>query len=82
MTNQKIIRIFKKFLKKHDVYGEYCAEMKSRCDDIYKRLLGMPNAHSFTGEPFSWDETEMGSDYWQEIDAEWIRFLLNYHHKP
>jgi len=75
MTKTQIIKIFEKFLKKHNAYDAYCEVMRDRYCDTLKKLMSTSNPYNFVGGYFPWDETCMGEDYWSDLNDEWCIFL-------
>ena len=82
MRKNQTIRIFKKFLKKHDAYNDYCEEMHKTYGDIFTKLMKNYAPYNFVSGHFAWNRTSMDEDYWSDLNDDWIMFLeRNYHPK-
>lgn len=75
MASQKTLKVFKKFLEKHDAYDAYCEAMRDRYNDILEKLMSTSNPYNYVGGFFSWSNTVMKEDYWSDLDDDWSMFL-------
>lgn len=68
---------FKQFLEENGALEEYIKERTAYLKEYRgkKNVLSMNSEESNVAGAFFWDDTELGYDYWNNLDTEWINLL-------
>lgn len=80
-TELKYIKLFVKFLKKNNAYHIYFKNVLERRHDyitFHKNLIRNGSLEDFFICAFGWHRTEQGTDFWDKLNSEWEKFILNF----